>query len=188
MVIPDSTIVNIALPTAQHDLGFSNANRQWVVTGYALAFGSLLLLGGRLADLFGRKRLLVIGMIGFVGALIWLREGERTERVPLDIAGAVTVVVGLAGIVYGLGNAATGGWGDPVTLSSVIVGLVFLAVFVLVERRAAHPLLPLGCCWSAPGGGVPRRRRKSGRPLPQRPPPGRPRRHTGRRLLTETSS
>ena len=56
MVVLDATIVNIALPTAQRDLGFSDADRQWVVTAYALAFGGLLLLGGRLADLFGRKR------------------------------------------------------------------------------------------------------------------------------------
>jgi MFS family permease len=56
MVVLDATIVNIALPTAQHALGFSNADRQWIVTGYALAFGSLLLLGGRLSDIIGRKR------------------------------------------------------------------------------------------------------------------------------------
>ena len=54
MVVLDATIVNIALPSAQADLGFSDADRQWVVTAYALAFGGLLLLGGRLADLFGR--------------------------------------------------------------------------------------------------------------------------------------
>src|SRR6201995_3233075 len=65
MVVLDATIVNIALPTAQHDLGFSDAGRQWVVTGYALAFGSLLLLGGRLSDFFGRKRMFLIGLIGF---------------------------------------------------------------------------------------------------------------------------
>ena len=53
MVILDNTVVNIALPTAQHALGFSNADRQWVVTAYSLAFGSLLLLGGRIGDLFG---------------------------------------------------------------------------------------------------------------------------------------
>jgi EmrB/QacA subfamily drug resistance transporter len=68
MVILDSTIVNIALPTAQHDLGFSADDRQWVVTGYALAFGSLLLLGGRLSDFFGRKRLFIIGVAGFAVA------------------------------------------------------------------------------------------------------------------------
>ena len=54
VVVLDATIVNIALPTAQADLGFGNDDRQWIVTAYALAFGSLLLLGGRLADLFGR--------------------------------------------------------------------------------------------------------------------------------------
>jgi EmrB/QacA subfamily drug resistance transporter len=68
MVILDNTIVNIALPTAQHALKFSNADRQWVVTGYSLAFGSLLLLGGRIGDIFGRKRTLLIGLIGFAGA------------------------------------------------------------------------------------------------------------------------
>jgi len=68
MVILDNTIVNIALPTAQHDLGFSNADRQWVVTGYSLAFGSLLLLGGRIGDIIGRKRALMIGLVGFAGA------------------------------------------------------------------------------------------------------------------------
>jgi EmrB/QacA subfamily drug resistance transporter len=65
MVILDNTIVNIALPTAQHDLGFSNADRQWIVTAYALAFGSLLLLGGRIGDMIGRKRTLMIGLVGF---------------------------------------------------------------------------------------------------------------------------
>jgi EmrB/QacA subfamily drug resistance transporter len=68
MVILDATIVNIALPSAQKALGFSNENRQWVVTAYALAFGSLLLLGGRLGDLFGRKWTFIAGLIGFAGA------------------------------------------------------------------------------------------------------------------------
>ncbi|MEV4556800.1 MFS transporter [Kitasatospora sp. NPDC049285] len=68
MVVLDATIVNIALPSAQQDLGFSDANRQWIVTAYALAFGSLLLLGGRIADLVGRKAVFIIGLIGFAGA------------------------------------------------------------------------------------------------------------------------
>src|SRR6202050_1063072 len=68
MVILDSTIVNIALPTAQHDLHFSNADRQWIVTAYSLAFGSLLLLGGRIGDMVGRKRALIIGLVGFAAA------------------------------------------------------------------------------------------------------------------------
>ncbi|QIS22189.1 MFS transporter [Nocardia terpenica] len=68
MVVLDATVVNIALPQAQHALGFSNADRQWVVTGYALAFGSLLLLGGRLSDLFGRRNTFIIGLVGFAAA------------------------------------------------------------------------------------------------------------------------
>lgn len=68
MVVLDATIVNIALPSAQQDLGFSDGNRQWVVTAYALAFGSLLLLGGRIADLVGRRVVFLTGLIGFAVA------------------------------------------------------------------------------------------------------------------------
>src|SRR2546429_1088215 len=65
MVVLDSTIVNIALPSAQRALGFPNGDRQWVVTAYALAFGSLLLVGGRLGDMFSRKWVFITGLIGF---------------------------------------------------------------------------------------------------------------------------
>ncbi|MFC8386693.1 MFS transporter [Nocardia sp. NPDC057272] len=68
MVVLDATIVNIALPAAQRSLEFGDADRQWVVTAYALAFGSLLLLGGRLSDLFGRRRTFIIGLAGFAVA------------------------------------------------------------------------------------------------------------------------
>ena len=68
MVVLDVTIVNIALPSAQQDLGFSADDRQWVITAYALAFGGLLLLGGRIGDLFGRKRVFIAGLLGFAGA------------------------------------------------------------------------------------------------------------------------
>src|ERR1035438_322168 len=68
MVVLDSTIVNIALPSAQHALGFANSDRQWVVTGYALAFGSLLLVGGRLGDMYNRKWVFITGLIGFAVA------------------------------------------------------------------------------------------------------------------------
>jgi EmrB/QacA subfamily drug resistance transporter len=70
MVMLDATVVNIALPQAQQDLGFSDGSRQWVITGYALAFGSLLLLGGRLGDLWGRRTLFVTGLAGFGAASI----------------------------------------------------------------------------------------------------------------------
>ncbi|MDT8913611.1 MFS transporter [Amycolatopsis sp. PS_44_ISF1] len=237
-VILDSTIVNIALPTAQRDLAFSDSNRQWIVTGYALAFGSLLLLGGRLCDLYGRKRLFVIGMIGFAatsalggaasgftllliariaqggfaaalapaalsmvsvtfagnaaergrafgvfgavsgaggalglllggvltqnlswrwclyvnvviavlavaGAWLFLRDRARPPRTRLDLAGTVLALLGLFGLVYGLGNAATAGWTALVTLGPVTLGVLLLLAFVLFERRVTHPLLPL---------------------------------------------
>ena len=64
----DTTIVNIALPSAQKALGFGNDNRQWIITAYSLAFGGLLLLGGRLSDLLGRRRTLLIGLLGFAVA------------------------------------------------------------------------------------------------------------------------
>ena len=68
MVVLDATIVNIALPSAQKALDFSNADRQWIITAYSLAFGSLLLLGGKLSDLFGRKWTFIGGLVGFAFA------------------------------------------------------------------------------------------------------------------------
>ena len=67
MVVLDLTVMNIALPSAQRALGFTTVDRQWVVTAYTLAFGSLLLLGGRLADLLGRKVTFLTGLVGFAG-------------------------------------------------------------------------------------------------------------------------
>src|SRR3954465_2750617 len=68
MIVLDGSIVNIALPSAQADLGISDSDRQWVVTAYTLAFGGLLLLGGRIADYGGRKRAFLVGLLGFAFA------------------------------------------------------------------------------------------------------------------------
>ncbi|WP_141579185.1 MFS transporter [Actinomadura sp. WMMA1423] len=68
MIILDGTVVNIALPSIQRDLQISDGDRQWIITAYTLAFGSLLLLGGRIADYTGRKRVFLISLIGFAGA------------------------------------------------------------------------------------------------------------------------
>jgi EmrB/QacA subfamily drug resistance transporter len=90
MILLDTTVVNVALPSAQADLGFSDAARQWVLTAYVLAFGSLLPLGGRLSDIFGRKRTFLAGLVGFaatsaiagaapnIGTLIAARAAQGT--------------------------------------------------------------------------------------------------------------
>jgi len=236
-VVLDATIVNIALPSAQADLGFADDQRQWIVTSYSLAFGSLLLLGGRLGDLFGRKNLFLIGLIGFagasvvgglaetfgtlvaaragqgvfgallapsalalltttftdpkerarafgvfgaiagsgaaigvllggilteytswrwclyvnvvfailgvVGALLFMPNPQRGPRPKLDLVGTVTITLGLVGIVYGFSSAETAGWSDAVTIVSLAVGVALVALFVFVESRVSHPLLPL---------------------------------------------
>ncbi|MCA9860203.1 MAG: MFS transporter [Thermomicrobiales bacterium] len=237
MIVLDGTVVNIALPSAQEGLGFSNDDRQWIVTAYSLAFGSLLLLGGKISDIFGRKRTLIVGLIGFAAAsaiggaaqsflmLAASRAGqgvfaallapavlsvltttftESTERnkafgiyggvlasgasvglllggaltewldwravmyvnVPIavlavfgiyrllinqrpdeqpsiDWLGAVTVTGGLFALVYGLAHAETSSFSDPVTVGFLIAGVVLLALFVFIEARVEHPLLPL---------------------------------------------
>src|ERR1019366_3824262 len=68
MIVLDASVVIVALPSAQHALHISIANRQWVVSAYTLAFGSLLLFGGRIADYVGRRRMFIVGLIGFGAA------------------------------------------------------------------------------------------------------------------------
>lgn len=237
MVVLDATIVNIALPSAQRSLGFSDDSRQWVVTAYALAFGSLLLLGGRIGDLVGRRRTFIAGLIGFAvasalggtaqsfgvlvgaralqglfGALLapsalglltttftdpnerakafgifgavagggaaigLLMGGLLTEflswrwclyvnllfalpaaagaaalvrtpvapgRAHLDIPGTLCATSGLFCVVYGFSHAETTSWTDPVTLAMLAAATVLLSTFVTLQRRVAHPLLPL---------------------------------------------
>jgi EmrB/QacA subfamily drug resistance transporter len=237
MVVLDVTIVNIALPSAQRDLGFSDDDRQWVITAYALAFGSLLLLGGRIADLFSRKWTFVVGLLGFAGAsavggaaqsfdllvaaralqgafgallapaalsllattftdpaergkafgiyagiagaggaiglllggaltevLDWrwclyvsiafavpaaiagtrlLHHVPATSPSRLDVPGTLTVSSGLFALVFGLARAQSDGWSDPATIAFLIASALLLAAFVALQRRVAHPLLPL---------------------------------------------
>jgi EmrB/QacA subfamily drug resistance transporter len=240
LVVLDVTIVNIALPSAQQDLGFSDDARQWVITAYALAFGSLLLLGGRIADLFGRKWTFIAGLVGFAGAsalggaaqsfgllvgaralqgafgamlapaalsllattftdpaergkafgvygaiagaggafglllggaltevLDWrwclyvsilfavpaaIAAGRLLHQVPgwagtdsprLDVPGTLVASSGLFALVFGLARAESDGWGDPLTLAFLGASAVLLAAFVALQRRVAHPLLPL---------------------------------------------
>ena len=92
MVVLDTTIVNIALPHAQTSLGFSDGQRQWIITAYSLAFGSLLLLGGRLSDLMGRKRTFIIGLIGCF-------QGMRTKGGTEGVGRSVTSTVVLCSML-----------------------------------------------------------------------------------------
>jgi EmrB/QacA subfamily drug resistance transporter len=237
MVVLDASVVIIALPSAQRALHISVANRQWMLTAYTLSFAGLLLLGGRIADYVGRKRMFIISLIGFAGAsalgglaqnatmlfsaralqgafaavmapsalsLLTVAFTEPRERarafavyggiagggaaiglilggaltqyaswrwtllinVPIaivaaigavrlvtesrssvrhgyDLPGAVTVTGGLLALVYGFTKAGTDGWASTTTLVLFGVAALLLAGFVLIEQRAAHPLLPL---------------------------------------------
>jgi EmrB/QacA subfamily drug resistance transporter len=237
MVVLDASIVNIALPSIQEDLGISDADRQWVVTAYTLAFGGLLLLGGRIADFQGRKRMFIVGLTGFAfasflggisqsaemlyaaralqgvfaallapaalslisvtftdskerakafgvfgaisggGAAIGLvaggilveffswhwtllvnvpiaiiaialavpfvKESRATGDTKYDVPGAIFATAGLVSLVYGITQANTAGWTGTTTLSFIGIGLVLLAIFLFIETRTSHPLLPL---------------------------------------------
>ncbi len=248
IVVLDVTIVNIALPSAQRDLGFSDDSRQWIITAYALAFGSLLLLGGRLGDLFGRKWTFIGGLLGFaavsaiggatssLGMLVGARAAQgafgavlapsalglltttfagssdratafgifgaiaaggsavglllggilteslsgrwclfvnllfalptalaafrllvneaQPNRPPLDLPGTAAASLGLFALVYGFSNSERHSWEDPLTIASLVAGVVLLAVFVAVESRAAHPLLPLRVVTDRTRGGA----------------------------------
>src|SRR5712691_4413097 len=121
MVVLDIAIVNVALPSIQTDLGFSQENLQWVISAYALLFGGFLLLGGRVADLLGRRRLFVAGLVVFTGAsllsgLAW-SEGALIGARALQGLGAAMITPAALSILtttFAEGkerNAALGAWG-----------------------------------------------------------------------------
>ena len=237
MVVLDASIVNIALPSLQADLEITDANRQWVVTGYTLAFGGLLLLGGRIADFWGRKRAFMTGLLGFaiasaIGGIAQNQEmlfasralqgafaallapaalslitvtftdskerakafgvygglsaggaaiglilgGVLTEyaswrwtllvNVPIaiaafvlaiknvheskaqgdtryDVPGAITSTLGLVSLVYGITKAGEIGWSNSETLTWLGVSIALLIIFLVIERKTTHPLLPM---------------------------------------------
>src|SRR5947208_1444482 len=120
MVVLDTTIVNVALPTIQAKVGFSTSGIAWVVNGYALTFGALLLLGGRSGDTLGRRNVFVAALGAFALAS-----------------------VGLGLLVFGLSGAADHGWTTALTLGPILAGLLALATFVGLEARSKQPLMPL---------------------------------------------
>ncbi|MGW0054706.1 MFS transporter [Nocardia nova] len=236
MIVLDITVMNVALPRIQHDLHFSATGLSWVMNAYTLVFGGLLLLGGRAGDLFGRRRLFILGTVlftlaslggGLAPSAAWLivarivqglggaMAGPNTlalltttfadpkmrvrvlalfsgmssagfaiglilgglltqwlswrsvlfinvpfglvvallavrylpdaprRRAHLDLPGAVAATGAVAALVYGFISAAAHGWDDVTTDVSLTVGVVALVAFLLIERRAVQPLLPL---------------------------------------------
>src|SRR6201987_5274801 len=159
MVVLDSTVVNIALPSAQRALNFPNSDRQWVVTAYALSFGSLLLVGGRLGGMFSRKWMFVLGLTGFaIASAIGGAAGSfavlATARALQGAFGAILAPSALGTLVsafddprergraFGVfGSVAAGGGGIGLILGGLLtqylswryclyVNLVFAAIAV----------------------------------------------------------
>ena len=94
MVVLDIAVVNVALPSIQVDLGFSQENLQWVISAYALVFGGLLLLGGRAADLLGRRRIFLVGVVVFTAAsllagLAWSEPSLISARALQGLGAAI---------------------------------------------------------------------------------------------------
>src|SRR6266540_2955257 len=121
MVVLDIAIVNVALPSIQTDLGFSQQNLQWVVSAYALLFGGFLLLGGRVADLIGRRRVFVVGLVVFTGAsllsgLAWSETALISARALQGLGAAMITPAALSILTTTFAegkerNTALGGWG-----------------------------------------------------------------------------
>src|SRR5204862_122005 len=131
MVILDISAVNVALPSLSADLGIGPGDLEWTITAYSLLFGSLLLLGGRAADLLGRRRVFLGGLALFTGASA------------------------VAALLYALAGASDAGWGSARTLGFGGAGLAGLALFAALEGRTARPLVRLGALADrAVGGGA----------------------------------
>jgi MFS family permease len=123
MVVLDATIVTVALPSAQRALHFSPESRQWVVTAYALAFGSLLLVGGKVGDLFGRKWALIAGLVGFSGGLGGRWAGAIVYRARRRPGDAVRRAAGTRGAFAVDGHVrGTADWGRPFGIFGAVAG------------------------------------------------------------------
>src|SRR6267142_7199836 len=174
MVVLDIAIVNVALPSIKIDLGFSQENLQWVISAYALFFGGFLLLGGRAADLLGRRRLFVggfgaaagvllggvltetlswswiffvnvpVGVAAFVLAPRLLDESRDRTVKSFDALGAVLVTGGLVSLVYAITQSGRYGWGSGRTVGVIAAAVALLAAFGWWERRHAEPLMRFG--------------------------------------------
>src|SRR5712671_5561920 len=146
MVVLDITVMNIALPSAQRALGFTTADRQWVVTAYTLAFGSLLLPGGRLADLFGRKVTFLTGLAGFAALLVpsALSLLTTTFTEPKDrskafgIYGAIAGAGGAVGLLLGGGLTEYLSWRWTLYVNLIFAGVAFTGGALLLKRQPSR--------------------------------------------------
>src|SRR5919204_484984 len=139
MDVLDASILNIALPSIKRDLGFSQQGLQWVVNGYILTYGGFLLLGGRMADLLGRRLVLAAGLVVFAGSSL---IGGLSAPASL-LLGALLVTGGMLLLVYALVKAPDVGWGATRTIVELAVAGLTLVAFVANELRVANPLVPL---------------------------------------------
>src|ERR687896_696071 len=163
MIVLDATIVNVALPSIQDDLGFSQNNLAWVVNAYLIAFGGLLLLAGRLGDLIGQRRIFLIGLAIFTAASLLCAVSQSqgmliAARFVQGAGGAIASAVILGMIVtmfpepreqakalgvYSFVEAGEQGWASTQTLGLGGVSLGLLAAFLARQARIATPLMPL---------------------------------------------
>src|SRR5207245_88114 len=149
MIVLDSTIVNVALPSIRQDLHFSQTSLAWIVNAYLLTFGGFLLLGGRLGDLFGHRRLFLGGITLFTlaSAACGLAQTQGLlvgARAVQGLGGAVTVTAALMLAVYAIVNGNQAGWGSTQTVGLLAAAVALLALFLGIESRIASPLMPLG--------------------------------------------
>src|SRR5918997_742045 len=156
MIVLDVTVVNVALPSIQDDLGFSQSSLAWVVNAYLIAFGGLLLLAGRVGDLIGRRVvfLAVLAVFttaslvcGLATAVLALRLVDKDEGIGLDrgadALGAALVTVALMLGVYTILEAGDYGWGSLRTLGLGGIAVALLGAFIARQSRTPNPLVPL---------------------------------------------
>ncbi len=165
MIMLDNTVVNVALPSIQKDLGASLSSLEWTVNAYTLTFAVLLVTGGRLGDIFGRRRAFLSGvvlfaassaLIGFAPDQGWLVAGRAVQGIgaafmmpgTLSIisntfppAGIGTLSVGLSALVLALVEGNGWGWGSPEIIALLVTAAVGLVAFVLVEMHGKAPMV-----------------------------------------------
>src|SRR5918995_209623 len=146
MVVLDIAIVNVALPSIQLDLDVSQSNLQWVISAYALVFGGFLLLGGRTADVLGRRRIFIAGLalVAIALAPVLLAESRDTRVRTFDAFGAVLVTGGLSLLVLAITQGHGWGWDSARTIGVFAASAVLLVGFVAWENRVAEPLMRFG--------------------------------------------